>query len=88
MKDKLFFSGREDMAQVSQLLGVGWGAPLPSPGDPACLPTHLVQEMKVGGQRGRTGYLLSGRGGWLCGHRHRRCTQCGPAVLPAFQMVL
>lgn len=23
MKDKLFFSGREDMAQVSQLVGVG-----------------------------------------------------------------
>lgn len=43
---------------MSQLLGVGWGAPLP-PEDPACLPTHLVQEMKVRGQRGRTGYLLS-----------------------------
>lgn len=81
MKDKLFFSGREDMAQVSQLVGVGWGAPLR-------LPTHLAQEMKVGGQRGRTGYLLSGRGGWLCDHRHRRGTQCGPTALPAFQMLL
>ena len=72
MKDKLFFSGREDMAQVSPLVGVGWGeGGPPSPGDPTCLPAHLAQEMKVGGQSGRTGYLLSGGDGWLCGRRHR-----------------
>ena len=37
MKDKLFFSGREDMAQVSQLGGGGGGHPYPLLGTlPAC----------------------------------------------------
>ena len=87
MKDKLFFSGREDMAQVSPLVGVGWGQPILSWGP------HLPARSPGPGDESRgperQDGILTLRRGWLAlRSQAQRRTRCGPTALPAFQMLL
>lgn len=83
MKDKLFFSERENICPGESAGGGGEGGPLYPPlGDRGCLSAHLAQEMKGWGRRGRMEMPTPAAMGTA------REDAPGAGELPAFQMLL